>query len=141
MLSPEKKPFQPVKSKSNIIMFVGLQGSGKTTTIAKYANYYKQKRWKVGMVCVDTFRAGAFDQLKQNAAKIGVAYYGSYTETDPVVIGREGVEMFKKEKYEIIIIDTSGRHKQEQALFDEMVGIKDAVVPNDIVFIMDSSIG
>ena len=49
--------------------------------------------------------------------------------------------MFKKEKYEIIIIDTSGRHKQEQALFDEMIGIKDAINPNDIVFIMDSSIG
>jgi signal recognition particle subunit SRP54 len=59
-------------------MFVGLQGSGKTTTCSKVAHYYKKKGWRVGMVCADTFRAGAFDQLKQNAAKIRVPFYGSY---------------------------------------------------------------
>ena len=56
-------------------MFVGLQGSGKTTTCSKVANYYKKKGWRVAMVCADTFRAGAFDQLKQNAAKIRVPFY------------------------------------------------------------------
>lgn len=69
-------------------MFVGLQGSGKTTTCAKYAYYYKKKGWRVAMVCADTFRAGAFDQLKQNAARIRVPFYGSYSETDPVEIAR-----------------------------------------------------
>lgn len=72
-------------------MFVGLQGSGKTTTCSKVAYYYKKKGWKVAMVCADTFRAGAFDQLKQNAAKIKVPFYGSYIETDPVTIAEEGV--------------------------------------------------
>ena len=65
------------------------------------------------MVCADTFRAGAFDQLKQNAAKIRVPFYGSYIETDPVTIAEEGVQDFKDDGMEIIIIDTSGRHKQE----------------------------
>ncbi len=58
MLSAERKPYIPRKGKPNVIMFVGLQGSGKTTTIAKYAKYYKRKGWKTAMVCADTFRAG-----------------------------------------------------------------------------------
>lgn len=140
-------------------MFVGLQGAGKTTTIAKYARHYARKGWKVrapqlprlaqpsvgatalrgslllaphvhvltaacviqvGMVCADTFRAGAFDQLKQNATRVNVPFYGSYTEPDPVKIARDGVAQFRQEGTELIIVDTSGRHKQEEALFEEM---------------------
>ena len=101
-------------------MLVGLQGSGKTTTCSKVAQYYKKKGCRVATVCADTFRAGAFDQLKQNAAKIRVPFYGSYIETDPVTIAEEGVSEFKKDGMEIIIVDTSGRHKQELDLFDEM---------------------
>jgi signal recognition particle subunit SRP54 len=106
------------------------------------------------LVCTDTFRAGAFDQLKQNATKAKIPYYGrlvslngggmrygmlksndelllltnSYTETDPVQLAHEGVSKFKKDNFEIIIVDTSGRHKQEQELFDEMQQISSAVV-------------
>lgn len=64
MLESERKPFQPKKGKQNIIMFVGLQGSGKTTTTGKFAYYWKKKGWRPSLVCADTFRAGAFDQLK-----------------------------------------------------------------------------
>lgn len=122
-------------------MMVGLQGSGKTTTIAKYANYYKRRGFKPGLICADTFRAGAFDQLKQNAEAIRVPFYGSYEERDPVKIAQDGVEIFKNEKLDLIIVDTSGRHKQESALFEEMKQISDTVEPNLIVFIMDGSIG
>lgn len=141
MLSPGKKPFAPKKGRSNVIMFVGLQGSGKTTSCTKYALHYQRKSWKTCLVCSDTFRAGAFDQLKQNATKARIPFYGSYTERDPVKIARDGVEMFKKEGQEIIIVDTSGRHKQEASLFEEMQQISEAVGPDDIVFVMDSSIG
>ncbi|CAE8648653.1 unnamed protein product, partial [Polarella glacialis] len=120
LLSSDKKPYKLEKGKCNIIMFVGLQGSGKTTTCTKYAHYYNRKGWKTALVCADTFRAGAFDQLKQNASKVRIPFYGDYNETDPVKIAEEGVELFRKEKYDLIIVDTSGRHKQEQALFDEM---------------------
>jgi signal recognition particle subunit SRP54 len=92
LLKVERELFVPKKGKANIVMFVGLQGSGKTTTCAKYAYYYKKKGWRVALVCADTFRAGAFDQLKQNAARIQVPFYGSYFETDPVIIAQEGVE-------------------------------------------------
>lgn len=120
---------------------VGLQGSGKTTTITKYANYYKRRGWKPGLICADTFRAGAYDQLHQNAAAIKVPFFGSKIERDPVKIAQEGVQIFKEEKLDLIIVDTSGRHKQEEALFEEMKQIVDAVKPDLIVFIMDGSIG
>lgn len=141
LLATEKPPYAPKKGKPNVIMFVGLQGSGKTTTCTKYAYYFKRKGWRTALICADTFRAGAFDQLKQNATKVKVPFYGSYTETDPVQIAYEGVEYFKKEGYEIIIVDTSGRHKQEKELFDEMKEVASAVAPDDIIFTMDSSIG
>ena len=129
ILDPATKPYEMRKGKPNVIMFVGLQGAGKTTTIAKYANYYQRKGWRVAMVCADTFRAGAFDQLKQNATKLRLPFYGSYTEADPVRIAEEGVEQFKKENFEVIIVDTSGRHRQEEALFDEMKEIQSSVQP------------
>ncbi len=132
-------------------MFVGLQGSGKTTTCTKLAYHYMKKGWKSCLVCADTFRAGAYDQLKQNATKARIPFYGryylsfpvylqrvltnlifnfSYTEVDPVVIAQEGVDMFKAENFEFIVVDTSGRHKQEDSLFEEMLQVSNAVVSN-----------
>lgn len=107
----------------------------------------------MGIICADTFRAGAFDQLKQNAAKIKVPFYGryqrikrsphlsSYSEADPASIVKEGLEKFKNESYEIIIIDTSGRHKQEVALFDEMKEVAAIAKPDNVILVMDGSIG
>lgn len=141
LVDPGIKPYQPKKGKANVIMFVGLQGSGKTTTCTKLAYYYKKKNWKACLVCADTFRAGAYDQLKQNATKAGIPFYGSYTEVDPAVIAGDGVDMFKAEGFEIIIVDTSGRHKQEDSLFEEMLAVSNAVGPDNVVFVMDASIG
>jgi signal recognition particle subunit SRP54 len=112
---------------------VGLQGAGKTTTCTKYAYYYKKKGWKTALVCADTFRAGAFDQLKQNATKAKIPFYGSYLETDPVVLAKEGVDKFIKEKYELIIVDTSGKHQQEESLFKEMQDIEKAIVKKKLI--------
>ncbi|XP_046859050.1 signal recognition particle 54 kDa protein [Xenia sp. Carnegie-2017] len=141
LVDPGVKTWQPHKGKPNIIMFVGLQGSGKTTTCTKLAYYYQRKGWKTCLTCADTFRAGAFDQLKQNATKARIPFYGSYTEMDPVIIAQEGVEKFKSEKFEIIIVDTSGRHKQEESLFEEMLQVSNAIDPDNIIFVMDATIG
>jgi len=141
MLNPGKKPFAPKKGKSSVIMFVGLQGAGKTTSCTKYASHYKKQGFKVALVCADTYRAGALDQLKQNAMKAKIPFYGSMTEMDPVAIADDGVRKFKEEKMELIIVDTSGRHKQEDSLFEEMAQIEAVVEPNDIIFVMDSTIG
>ncbi|KAL0089334.1 SRP54-type protein [Phycomyces blakesleeanus] len=141
LVDPGVQPYKPIKHKANVFMMVGLQGAGKTTTCTKLASFYQRKGWKTALVCADTFRAGAFDQLKQNATKAKIPYYGSYTETDPVAIAQEGVDKFKADKFEIIIVDTSGRHKQEAELFEEMKQISAAVEPDSTIFVMDGTIG
>lgn len=103
--------------------------------------HYQRRGLKSAIVCADTFRAGAFDQTRQSATKAKVAYFGSYTETDPVAIAAEGVAKFKKERFDVIIVDTSGRHRQETELFEEMVQIGRAVNPDMTVLVLDASIG
>jgi len=137
----DEKKLELKKGQPNVVMFVGLQGCGKTTTCSKYGAYYKKKQFKSALVCADTFRAGAFDQLKQNATKTQIPFYGSYTETDPATIAQQGVEKFRAEKKDLIIVDTSGRHKQQTELFEEMRQVAVAVKPTLVVFVMDGSIG
>ncbi|KAG5513747.1 hypothetical protein PMAC_000785 [Pneumocystis sp. 'macacae'] len=139
LVDSNSEPYKPKKGFSNIILMVGLQGSGKTTSCLAY--FYQKKGFKSCLICADTFRAGSFDQLKQNATKARIPYFGSYTETDPVSISREGVEKFKKELFEIIIVDTSGRHKQEKELFEEMVQISNTIKPHQTIMVLDASIG
>ncbi|KAG8379811.1 hypothetical protein BUALT_Bualt07G0128300 [Buddleja alternifolia] len=152
ILDPGKLAFTLKKGKPSVVMFVGLQGSGKTTRCTKYAYYHQKKGWKPALVCADTFRAGAFDQLKQNATKAKIPFYGRKSsskcvevvvipKSDPVRIAVEGVERFKKENCDLIIVDTSGRHKQEAALFEEMRQVSEATKPDLVIFVMDSSIG
>lgn len=139
-LDPGTKPYEIQKGKSNVVAFVGLQGCGKTTSICKYANFYKRRGFKVGIVCADTFRAGAFDQIKQNANRIGIPYFGS-GDPDPVKVAREGVSKFRRNDFELILVDTSGRHTQEDALFTEMKDLVKAISPDNIVFVVDAGIG
>ncbi|KAJ7063365.1 SRP54-type protein [Mycena amicta] len=141
LVDPGVEPYKPKKGQPNVLMAVGLQGNGKTTTCTKLAVHYQKRGFKSAIVCADTFRAGAFDQTRQSATKAKVAYFGSYTETDPVAIAAQGVTKFKKERFEVIIVDTSGRHKQESELFQEMVQIGEAVQPNMTILILDASIG
>ena len=142
LVNPHAEPFKPrKKGKANVIMLVGLQGAGKTTTCTKLARHYQARGFKACLVCADTFRAGAFDQLKQNATKARIPFYGDLMQTDPAVVALEGVTRFKKEKFEIIIVDTSGRHRQEADLFEEMIQIQKAVQPDQTIMVMDATIG
>ncbi|ODN78775.1 signal recognition particle protein SRP54, variant [Cryptococcus amylolentus CBS 6039] len=141
LVDPGTEPYKPVKGKTNVLMAVGIQGAGKTTTCTKLAVHYQRRGFRTCLVCADTFRAGAFDQLKQNATKAKIPFYGSYTETDPVAIASLGVEKFRKERFDVIIVDTSGRHKQESELFEEMVAIGGAVKPDMTIMVLDASIG
>ncbi|KAG8967944.1 Signal recognition particle [Tulasnella sp. 419] len=141
LVDPGVEPYKPKKGHSNVIMAVGLQGNGKTTTCTKLAVHYQRRGLKSCIVCADTFRAGAFDQTRQSATKAKIPYFGSYTETDPVAIAAQGVTKFKKERFEVIILDTSGRHKQEAELFQEMIQIGEKVNPDMTVLVLDASIG
>lgn len=138
LLDPGVPAFVP--HKGQVLLFVGLQGSGKTTSLAKVAAWYKRKGWKIAMVCADTFRAGALDQLAQNATKLGVPYFGSRTDTDPVVVAHEGVAKFFG-KFDLILVDTSGRHCQEADLFAEMKEIEHAIQPDGVYFVLDGRAG
>lgn len=140
LLDPKVEGYKIVRGRANVVVFVGLQGSGKTTSICKYANFHKKKGLKVGIVCADTFRAGAFDQVRQNALKIKVPFFGS-ADADPVKVAGEGVQRFRDEHFELILVDTSGRHTQESGLFEEMREIVREIRPNNIVFVMDAGIG
>lgn len=141
LVDPHAEPYKPRKGKANVIMFVGLQGAGKTTTCTKLARHYAQRGFRACLVCADTFRAGAYDQLKQNAIKAKIPYYGSLTQTDPSIVAAEGVARFKKEKFEIIIVDTSGRHRQEADLFAEMEQVQAAIKPDQTIMVLDGTIG
>jgi len=104
-------------------VFVGLQGAGKTTCCSKFALYYRNRGRNVGLVCCDTFRAGAFDQLKQNCLKATLPFYGSYTESDPAIVAERGLSQFLNEGKDLVIVDTSGRHKQSTELFQELIEV------------------
>ena len=125
--------------KQNVLMLVGIQGSGKTTTAAKLARYYQKRGLRTGLITSDTFRPGAYDQLKQLAEQIKVDFYGEPEAKDPAALARRGVDCFKG--YEVVILDTSGRHKEEKGLIEEMQRIAAAVKPQEIVLVLDGTIG
>jgi signal recognition particle subunit SRP54 len=125
--------------KQNVLMLVGIQGSGKTTTAAKLARYYQKRGLRTGLITCDTFRPGAYNQLKQLAEQIKVDFYGEPEAKDPVALARRGVDRF--EGYEVVILDTSGRHKEEKGLIEEMQRIAAAVKPQEIVLVLDGTIG
>jgi signal recognition particle subunit SRP54 len=128
-----------VPGKQNVIMLVGIQGSGKTTTAGKLARYYQKRGFKTGLITSDTFRPGAYNQLMQLAEQIKVDFYGEPDRKDSVAVARHGVERFKN--YEVVILDTSGRHKDEKGLIEEMQQIANSVKPQEIILVLDGTIG
>ncbi|RLI34585.1 signal recognition particle protein, partial [Candidatus Bathyarchaeota archaeon] len=136
---PAKLPVEP--GKPNVIMLVGIQGSGKTTTAAKIAYFMAKRGFKAALVCADTYRPGALAQLKQLAAQARVPLYGEEGASDPVAIALRGVEKFRREGYEAIIVDTAGRHKEEKGLIEEMRQIAEAVKPDRVMLVVDGTIG
>ena len=125
--------------KQNVLMLVGIQGSGKTTNAAKLARYFQKRGFKPALICADTFRPGAYDQLRQLSESINVDFYGEPENKDPVAISRTGVHKFGD--YEVVIVDTSGRHKEEKSLIVEMQQIAKEVSPQEIILVLDGTIG
>lgn len=109
-----------------IILFVGVNGVGKTTTIAKLANKMIDEGKKVLMVGADTFRAGAVEQLKEWSVKVGAGFYGK-EESDPASVVYDGVELAKKDGYDVVLIDTAGRLQNKVNLMKELEKINKVV--------------
>jgi signal recognition particle subunit SRP54 len=132
-------PLKVEPGKKFTIMLVGIQGSGKTTAAAKLARYFQKRGLKPALICADTYRPGAFAQLQQLANRINVPIYGDLKAKDPVKIALEGIRQFNDK--EVIIIDTAGRHKEEQELIKEMKMLERNIKPDEVMLVIDGTIG
>ncbi|MCS7131700.1 MAG: signal recognition particle receptor subunit alpha, partial [Hadesarchaea archaeon] len=130
------KPGQPT-----VVLMVGLQGSGKTTSVAKLALHFKKRGFRVGMVCADTFRPGAFEQLRQLGEQINVPVYGDEGAKSSIELARRGVEHFKRERMDLILVDSAGRHRREDALMEEMKQLAEAIKPDEVMLVVDGTLG
>jgi signal recognition particle subunit SRP54 len=128
------------KSKTNVLVMLGVQGSGKTTTTAKLGRLFTKRGFRVGVVAADTFRPGAVTQLRTLCEASGVDVFSDDKEKDSVKIAREGRKHFEGSK-NLIIVDTAGRHKEESGLLKEMKQIVDGVKPDYSVLVVDGTIG
>ena len=128
-------------NRPNVLLLIGIQGSGKTTTIGKLSRLLSKKGYRVGVVAADTFRPGAITQLKTLCESISVPVYAEEGEKDSVKVARNGVEQFKNQASNVIIVDTAGRHKEEQSLLNEMRQISNVVDPDVSLLVIDGTIG
>jgi signal recognition particle subunit SRP54 len=138
-LGEKPVPIRIEPGKRTVIMLVGIQGSGKTTAGAKIARYFQKRGLKPALVCADTYRPGAYAQLQQMANRINVPIYGEPKTKDPVKIAHDGLKQFNDK--DIIIIDTAGRHKEEQELIKEMVTLEKHIKPDEVMLVIDGTIG
>ncbi|MEM2874460.1 MAG: signal recognition particle protein Srp54 [Candidatus Hadarchaeales archaeon] len=136
---PSDFSIQPRSTK--VVLMVGLQGSGKTTSVAKLARYFGRKGFKVGVVCADTFRPGAHEQLVQLCAPAGIEVFGDPNAKDPISLASEGVRRMKERGFELILVDTAGRHRKEEELMIEMKQIAEAIKPDRVMLVIDATIG
>jgi len=128
----------PLALTEQTIMMIGLQGSGKTTTTAKLARYFQRKGLKPAVICADTDRPGAYDQLQTLCDRLNIAFYGERTD-DPVGIVKRGIDRFKA--YDVRIIDTAGRHSLEHDLIEQMERINMIAEPDQKLLVLDGAIG
>ncbi len=141
ILGKKHYPLTIHQDQPTVIELVGIQGSGKTTTVAKLAKYIKKRGKKVAVVTADNFRPGAYDQIKQLCEPIEVSVYGDPDNDDAVKIAARGVKKFLDEKYKAILVDTAGRHKEEKSLLKEMRDINKKIKPDEVILVIDGNIG
>lgn len=134
--------------KTNVLVVVGANGVGKTTTIAKLANFYKKLGFKILLVAGDTFRAGAVEQLKVHAKNLGVDIVTSdKVGEDPAAVTYKGIKKGYDEEYSLIICDTSGRLQNKVNLMNELSKIIkqikrfDETAPHEILLVLDATVG
>jgi signal recognition particle subunit SRP54 len=127
--------------KQNIVLMLGIQGSGKTTVTGKLARWLTRHGYRVAVIGADTWRPGALTQLKTNCGKVNVEVFGDEEDKDAVRIVNNGLEHFKKQVLDVIIIDTAGRHKEESGLLEEMKTMYKVSEPDLVLLVIDGTIG
>ena len=136
MIEEKKAQGEPL-----VVMFVGINGTGKTTTIGKLANYYLKKGYTPVIAASDTFRAGAIEQVTYHADNVGVKIIKHQKGSDPAAVAFDAVEHAKAQGKELVLIDTAGRMQTNTNLMDEMKKIKRVSNPDLVIFVGDALTG
>ena len=125
-----------------VVLMAGLQGSGKTTFSGKLAYYLKSKKAKKPLlVACDVYRPEAIDQLHIVGDQLGVSVFSDREQKDPVLIAKEGLAKAKAEGFNVLIVDTAGRLALDEAMMSEIKAIKDAIDPDETLFVVDAMTG
>jgi signal recognition particle subunit SRP54 len=141
ILGGEKKELRIVPNQLNIFIFMGIQGSGKTTSVGKVAYFLKKRNRKVGVIAGDVFRPGAADQLRQLLEGTGIPLYAEPLGKSSVEVIKNGVKWAKELNLEVVLVDTAGRHRSEESLMNEMKQIIDEINPTAAILVIDAMIG
>ena len=147
LLVATEKPIKNLETKPYVIMVVGVNGVGKTTTIGKLSHMFKQQGLKVVLGAADTFRAAAVDQLKIWGERVGVELVAKGMNTDPAAVAFDAVKYGAQQNADVVIIDTAGRLHNKVNLMNELSKIKrvmDKQVPNaphEVLLVLDASTG
>lgn len=125
----------------SVVMLVGLQGSGKTTTVGKLGNLLRKKNCKKPMfIAADVYRPAAIDQLKTLGKELGIEVYDE-GQGNPVEIVENGITHAKENGYDLVLVDTAGRLHVDDELMNELKSINEKVIPNEIILVIDAMIG
>jgi signal recognition particle subunit SRP54 len=124
-----------------VVMMVGLQGSGKTTTAGKLARKLGIEGRATRLIAADVYRPAAIDQLETLGKQLNVPVYADRTTTDVVKIAKQGIDQAKRERDRVVIIDTAGRLQIDDEMMQELVRLKEAVHPDEILFVADGMTG
>ena len=131
-----------IKGNPAIILMSGLQGSGKTTFSGKFTNLLKNKKGKKPLlVACDVYRPAAIEQLKVLGEQIQVPVYSDETTKDPVRIALDAIKQAKAKGYDVVIVDTAGRLAIDEQMMNEIAAIKEAIHPNETLFVVDAMTG
>ena len=143
ILIPPFDMLKEIKEKKGqyIILFCGINGSGKTTTIAKFSNLLKKEKISSVFAAADTFRAASIEQLEVHGKKLGIKVISHEYGSDPASVGFDAIKHAEKEKIKVVLIDTAGRIHTAKDLLREMVKIKRVCKPDRTIFIGESITG
>ena len=128
-------------SPPTIVMLVGLHGSGKTTTAGKIASLYRSKGHSPLLVAADVYRPAAIDQLKIVAEQAGVAFFSEAGSVSPITIAKHALGEAKRNRHDLLLLDTAGRLHVDDQLMTELRNIKDALKPHEVLFVADAMTG
>jgi signal recognition particle subunit SRP54 len=141
MLGERKEGLKLSSVPPTVVLMVGLQGSGKTTTAAKLARRLKGEGRAVRLIAADVYRPAAIDQLEVLGREIDVPVFADRTTTDVVAIARAGLEVARRERDRVVLIDTAGRLQIDEEMMNELRRLKEAVRPDEILLVADGMTG